>query len=62
VKKAVTIRYYLQSMGAKVVKPTVIYGDTLSAITNATIPGSQLKKRTWLCHIISAENILVWAL
>ena len=32
-------------MGIKVTRPTIIYGDNLSAITNATIPGSALKKK-----------------
>ena len=31
-EEAVTMRYYLRSMGVKVMKPTVIYGDNLSAI------------------------------
>ena len=32
-------------MGVVVTKPTVIYGDNLSAITNSTNPGSALKKK-----------------
>ena len=32
-------------MGVKLSKPTVIYGDNLSAITNVVNPGSQLKKK-----------------
>ena len=45
VGEAVTLRYYLRSMGVRVTKPTVIYGDNLSAITNATQPGSPLKEK-----------------
>ena len=45
VEEAITLRYYLRSMGLKVTKPTIIYGDNLSAITNATSPGSALKKK-----------------
>ena len=45
VEEAVTLRYYLRSMGVRVTKPTIIYGDNLSAIVNATTPGSQLKKK-----------------
>ena len=32
VEEAIAIRYYLRSMGVNVKKPTVIYGDNLSAI------------------------------
>ena len=35
----------MKSMGVEITKPTVIYGDNLSAITNATMPGSALKKK-----------------
>ena len=45
VEEAITLRYYMKSMGVEVTKPTVIYGDNLSAITNATMPGSALKKK-----------------
>ena len=45
VEEAVTLRYYLRSMGVRVTKPSIIYGDNLSAIINATTPGSQLKKK-----------------
>ena len=45
VEEAVTLRYYLRSMGVMVTKPTVIYGDNLSSITNATTPGSPLKEK-----------------
>ena len=45
VEEAVTLRYYMRSMGVAVTKPTVIYGDNLSSITNATMPGSALKKK-----------------
>ena len=32
-------------MGVRVTKPSVIYGDNLSAITNTINPGSALKKK-----------------
>ena len=32
-------------MGVRVTKPSIIYGDNLSAIVNATTPGSQIKKK-----------------
>ena len=35
----------MKSMGVAVTKPTIIYGDNLSSITNATVPGSALKKK-----------------
>jgi hypothetical protein len=45
VEEAVTTRYWLKSMGVSVTKPTVIYGDNLSAITNTIEPSSPLKKK-----------------
>jgi len=45
VEEAVTLRYYLRSMGVYVTKPTVIYGDNLSSIKNTIEPGSALKKK-----------------
>ena len=45
VEEAITLRYYLRSMGVKVTKPTIIYGDNLSSITNATTPGNPLKEK-----------------
>ena len=45
VEEAIAIRYYLRSMGVRVTKPTVIYGDNLSAIRNSVDPGSPLKKK-----------------
>ena len=45
VEEAITMRYYLRSMGVKVSLPTTIYGDNLSAITNTIEPGSPLKKK-----------------
>ena len=45
VEEAITLRYHMRSMGVAVTQPTVIYGDNLSAITNATLPGSALKKK-----------------
>ena len=45
VEEAITLRYYLRSMGVKVSQPAVIYGDNLSAIKNTIEPGSPLKKK-----------------
>ena len=45
VEEAITIRYYLRSMGVRVQKPTIIYGDNMSAIKNSTMPSSPLKKK-----------------
>ena len=45
VEEAITIRYYLKSMGVKVTKPSIIYGDNMSAIKNTIEPGSPLKKK-----------------
>ena len=45
VEEAITLRYYLQSMGVRISKPVVIYGDNLSSITNTTLPGSALSKK-----------------
>ena len=45
VEEAITTRYYLRSMGVRITKPTVIYGDNLSAIKNTTNPSSQLQKK-----------------
>ena len=45
VEEAITTRYYLRTMGVNVSKPTVIYGDNLSAINNIITPGSQLQKK-----------------
>ena len=45
VEEAITVRYYLKSMGVRVTKPTVIYGDNLSSIKNTIEPGSPLKKK-----------------
>ena len=45
VEESVTIRYYLRSIRVKVSKPTIIYGDNISAIRNTVDPGSPLKKK-----------------
>ena len=45
VEEAITTRYYLRAMGVHVSKPTIIYGDNLSAINNVITPGSQLQKK-----------------
>ncbi len=37
VEEAITIQYYLQSMGDAVTKPTVIYDDNIASITNAPL-------------------------
>ena len=38
IAEAITIRYYLKSMGVKVTKPTVIYGDNMSSIKRQLNP------------------------
>ena len=45
VEEAITIRYYLRSMGVKISKPTIVYGDNMSSIKNTIDPGSPLKKK-----------------
>ena len=45
IAEAITIRYYLKSMGVKVTKPTVIYGGNMSSIENTIESGSPLKKK-----------------
>ena len=45
VVEAITIRYHLKSMGVKVTKPSIIYGDNMSSIKNTIEPGSPLKKK-----------------
>ena len=45
VEEAITIRYYLRSMGVSITKPTVVYGDNMSAIRNSIDPSSPLKKK-----------------
>ena len=45
VEEAITVRYYLKSMGVLVSKPTIIYGDNMSSIKNTIEPGSPLKKK-----------------
>ena len=45
VELAVTIIYYLRSMGIKVSKPTTILADNLASIINATNPASTLNKK-----------------
>ena len=45
VEEAVTIRYYLRSMGVRVDSPTVIYGDNMSSIKIVTDASSPLKKK-----------------
>ena len=45
VEKAVTVRYYLRSMGVKVTKPSRIWADNRSTIISSTEPGSALKNK-----------------
>ena len=45
VEEAITIQYYLRSMGVLITKPTIIYGDNMSAIRNTIDPGSPLKRK-----------------
>ena len=60
VEEAITTRYWLKSMGVHVTKPTVIYGDNLSSITNCTQPSSQLKKKYLaLAYHFCRENFSV---
>ena len=42
VEEAIMLRYHMRSMGFAVTQPTAIYADNLSAIMNATMPGSAL--------------------
>ena len=44
VEEAITLRYYLRSIGIHVTKPAIIHGDKLSAITKSIIPSSSFKK------------------
>ena len=44
VEEAITIQYYLKSMGVKVTELAVIYRDNLLAIKNTIEPESPLKK------------------
>ena len=45
VEDAVTIRYYLRSMGVKVSKPTTMLVDNESIFLNSVVPGSALNKK-----------------
>ena len=45
VEEAVTVRYYLRSMGVKVEQPSLILGDNHSVIISSTNPGTTLKKK-----------------
>ena len=45
IEEAITTRYYLHAMGVDVSKPTIIYGDNLSAIYNVITPGRQPQKK-----------------
>ena len=45
VEEAITLRYYLGSVGIHVTKSTIIYADKLNAIINTKEPGSALKQK-----------------
>ena len=45
VEEIIALRYMLRSLGMNVTKPTRLFGDNLGVIQNASIPGSQLKKK-----------------
>ena len=64
VEGAVTIRYYLQTMGIKVSKPTIIYGDNLSAIIHLKKYRSPLKKNILNYHTTFVEkmSVQVWSI
>ena len=46
VEEAITLRYYLRSMGVKVAKATPIFVDNMSVVINASNPGSTLNKKS----------------
>ena len=58
VEEAVSIRYYLRSMGVKVTKPTVIYCDNMGVVINCSDPSSGLNKKTIaLAYHFTREHI-----
>ena len=57
VEEAITMRYYMKSMGVKVSNPAIIYGDNMSSMKNTIEPGSPLKKNTWLYRITFVGSI-----
>ena len=42
VEEAITLRYYLRSMGIAVTKPTPVFVDNMGVVLNASNPGSDL--------------------
>ena len=46
VEEAITLRYYLRSMGINVSKPTPIFVDNMGVVLNASNPGSTLNKKS----------------
>jgi hypothetical protein len=46
VEQAITLRYYLRSMGIEVSKPTPIFVDNMGVVLNASNPGSTLNKKS----------------
>jgi hypothetical protein len=46
VEQAITIRYYLRSMGVKITKSTPVFVDNMSVVLNASNPGSTLNKKS----------------
>ena len=57
VEEAITLRYYLRSIGVHVKKPSIIYADNLSAIINTKELGSALKqKHVALSYHFCREN------
>ena len=46
VEQAITLRYYLRSMGINVAKPTPIFVDNMGVVLNASNPGSTLNKKS----------------
>ena len=48
-----SLRYKLRMFGIPIDNPTYVFCDNQSVITNATVPGSKLKKK----HVIKKEQI-----
>jgi Reverse transcriptase (RNA-dependent DNA polymerase) len=46
VEEAITLRYYLRSMGIAITKATPIFVDNMSVVLNASNPGSTLNKKS----------------
>jgi hypothetical protein len=46
VEEAITLRYYLRSMGICVTKPTPVFVDNMGVVLNASNPGSTLNKKS----------------